>query len=220
MSRAVRTGMGIVLAALLQAGSASALTLGVSTSSPGLDQGFGYVCSGNCTVTYELSAPAAVGAGGTIAFAGNLASSTDTATISLSVPVSLFVQTPSGTDTVSFSLAYSAVVNATVTPFGSFVQVSQDGAASGSVSGSYVATAGGSGPLAIAGIDVNSLNCFLSATNQGSCGVTFGITGFPVTVGGGPVYFQHTFNLIVPEPGALALLLLGGLASAGRRRAR
>jgi hypothetical protein len=213
--------MGIVLAVLLSAGSASALTVNVLPSSPGLDQGFGFVCTPNCTETYGLSTPAAVAAGGTITFAGNLVGPTDVVSISLLVPSSLFAQSPSGPDTVTFSaLAYTGSLNASVTPLGGgLVLVSQTDPGSGTIVGSLTATAGGSGPVSLGSVDVNSFTCILDGANQGTCGLTFGITGFGVTIGGTPTQFQHTFNLVLPEPTALALLL-AGLAALGFCRGR
>lgn len=217
MSRAVRSGILVWAAALLLASSASGLTVAVSPGSPGLDQGFGYSGCPSCVTAYTLSGPAPVGSG-SIQFTNNLAP-IELVQLSLVSVSPVFV---SGLDSVTFSLlTYSVSVNATVLPLGGgFFLVQQSGAASGSVAGSYTATAGGSGAISLPSVDVNSLQCVVTAAGVGSCGVTFGRNGFPVTVGAGSLLFQHTFNLVVPEPSTLALLLagFGGLAVAGRRR--
>ena len=209
----------LAVAALLLAAPAFSLTVAVSPASPGLDSGFGFSGCPSCTTAYTLNGPAPVGSG-SIQFTNNLAA-VELVQISLVSVSPVFV---GGPNSVSFSsMSYSASVNASVIPLGGgLFLVQQSGFATGTVSGSYTATAGGSGPISLIGsVDVNSLQCIVNAAGSGTCGVTFGRNGFPVTVGGGSVLFQHTFNLNVPEPAALALLLAGaGLVSARRRLAR
>jgi hypothetical protein len=206
------------VAALLLAAPAFSLTVAVQPGSPGLDQGFGFSGCPSCTTAYTLSAAAPVGSG-SIQFTNNLAA-VEVVQISLTSVSPVFT---GGLNSVTFSsMSYSATVNASVTPFGSLFLVTQTGFATGSVSGSYVATAGGSGPISLGSVDVNSLQCLVNASGVGTCGVTFGRNGFPVAVGAGSLLFQHTFNLNVPEPATLAMLSVGvlGLAWVGRLRAR
>jgi len=207
----------LAVAALLLAGPAFSLTVAVSPASPGLDQGLGYSGCPSCTIAYTLSGAAPVGSG-SIQFTNNLAA-IELVQLSLVSVSPVFV---SGPNTVSFSsLSYSASVNASVIGLGGgLFLVQQTGFATGSVTGSYSATAGGSGPISLASVDVNSLQCIVNAAGAGTCGVTFGRNGFPVTVGAGSLLFQHTFNVNVPEPATLVLLSLGALGLAWRARPR
>jgi PEP-CTERM motif len=216
----MRRGMWLfAAAAYLLAAPALALTVPISPSSPGLDQGFGYSGCPSCTIAYTLSAAAPVG-GGSIQFTNNLAA-VEVVQLSITSVSPVFV---SGPNSVTFtSMSYSASVNAMVMSLGGgdFL-VQQTGFATGTVTGSYSATAGGSGPINLASVDVNSLMCIVNAAGTGVCGVSFGRNGFPVAVGSGSLLFQHTFNVNVPEPATLAMLSAGavGLALMGRRRTR
>jgi hypothetical protein len=219
MLRAVRSGMLAAGVALFLASSAQALSVSVLPSGPGLDQGFGYSCTPSCTTVYTLSAAAPTGAGSSVQFTNDLAA-VELVTLSL---VSVSPAFDSGPNSLSFSsLTYSASVPASVLPLGGgLLLVQQTGAASGSVVGSYAASLGGAGPINAA-VDVNSLTCVVDATGTGSCGVSFGPTGFAVNDGSQALLFAHTFNLVVPEPPTLMMLAVGalGLAFMGRRRSR
>lgn len=207
----------IAVAALLLAGPAFSLTVAVSPASPGLDQGLGFSGCPSCTTAYTLSGAAPVGSG-SIQFTNNLAA-IELVQLSLVGLNPVFV---GGPNSVSFSsLSYSASVNASVIGLGGgLFLVQQTGFASGTVTGSYSATAGGSGPISLGSVDVNSLQCIVNAAGAGTCGFSFGRNGFPVTVGAGSLLFQHTFNVNVPEPATLVLLSLGALGLAWRGRPR
>jgi hypothetical protein len=209
----------IWLAALWLAGSASALTVGVFPASAGLDQGFGYRNCPSCATVYSLSAAAPVGAGSSITFTNGLV---PIEIVSLSL-VSVNPIFTSGPNSVTFSgMSYTASVPALVFPIGGgLLFVQQSGAATGTVTGSYTATLGGSGPINVTPA-VHSLTCVVDAAGQGVCGVTFGPTAFPVNDGAETLTFQHTFNVNIPEPGPLALMITGlvGLGILGRRRTR
>lgn len=211
-------GLSLFIAALGLAAPASALTVGVAAGSAGLDQGFGYTGCPSCVEVYSLTAGAPVGAGSTITFSG-LVGPLETVTLSMVDVSPVFSD---GGDTVSFSsLSYTATVTATVSSlgFGGLVSVNQFGAATGSVTGSYSASLGGSGPIALAP-DVHSLSCVVDGSGVGVCGFTFGPTSFPVDDGSETLDFQHTFNVNLPEPATWMMMLVGllGLGYLGNRR--
>jgi hypothetical protein len=191
----------VLAASLLSVSSASGLTVGVLTSSPGLDQGFA-TCISSCGSNGTLVGPAPISSGSSITFANGLALSTETVSISLTQLLSNY------TNGISKNWSYAATVQATVTSLGGgLLLLQQSGFATGSV------------PEAPASPDVNSLTCIVTAAGLGSCGFTFGPNSYDVAMG--PTFrFQETFNLVLPEPGTLALMVTGiaGLALAGRRR--
>ncbi len=156
---------------------------------------------------------------------GSITFTPTTATISFLVPsYSMTGSSGSVTDIDFTNVSYSATVGISVIDFGGgMIQVNQDlGFATGSVSGTYDQIGGpGSGPFSDLSVSFANLSCFL-IDGVGTCGVDVGSfaqnADFSLDVDGVDHDVVQSFNVVVPEPSTLALLGLGMLALAGRRR--
>jgi hypothetical protein len=172
---------------------------------------------------FSLSPPTPVKpATGSITFSGG------TATILLNVASYTMTGSSGSVTALDFTnVTYSATVPITTTPLGGGnVQISQAlGFATGSVSGTYDQIGGpGAGPFSDITASFSNLSCLLNNGN-GQCGFNVGsVTAsadFALDVDGASHDVVQTFNVIVPEPGSLGLVLLGGVALvAYARRAR
>jgi hypothetical protein len=148
-----------------------------------------------------------------------------TAVISLFVPAYTMTGSSGSVTALEFTdVSYSATVSISVLDLGSgILSITQDsGFATGSVSGTYAQT-GGAGATGFSDLTVSfsGLNCLL-VDGVGQCGLSVGSftssADFALDVGGVDHDVVQTFNVIVPEPGTLALVGLGLLGIAIRRR--
>jgi hypothetical protein len=187
---------------------ALALTLPV-IGGPGLDQGqaclSGSLCPG--TPTFTLGGPAPVSG----SFTYNSGPGTVDFVLTLTGPAAF------GPVTVLAGTTFSATgVPVLSAPLGGgVVAISQSGFATGLVSPLLSAP-----PLTVLANTpaVSALNCLIG-TGADQCGVSLGAGGLTVNAGGPNYDVFLTFNVNVPEPTTLALVLagLGGLALRGRR---
>lgn len=198
-----------------------------ATASPivggGLAQSFACPNGANpCTTSadFSLDPPSPVApATGSISFTPT------TATILLTVPTYTMTGSSGGVTQLDFSsVLYSATVSVTTIPLGGGnVQIDQNpGFATGSVSGTYnQIPAPGSGPFSDATASFSNFSCLLQ-NGSGQCGFNVGsfnaTADFALDVNGSPHDVVQTFNVIVPEPGTLALIALGMGALVVRRR--
>jgi PEP-CTERM motif-containing protein len=222
----------LFLTAILSAGAlASAPALGlsvnVSPASPGVTWGDGANCS-VCPQVLVLTGNAPV-LSGSVGFANNLTLPTEILSLSAVGANPIFGGlTSGGTTTVNFSAvsySVSGVSASNVYLGGGQYQVTQVGAATGTVTGSYNAldafnNSTSNGPFSLS-VDVSGLQCLVDAAGIGSCTAMFGSTGFVLPMSGELIEFRHHLELTtVPEP-ATGVLVLGGLvglALARRRR--
>lgn len=150
-----------------------------------------------------------------------------TANITLNVPSFTMTGLSGAVTALDFSaVSYSASVSITTLPLGGGLALIQQtpGAAIGSVSGSYTQVGGpGSGPFSDLAVSFSNLSCLLQ-DGQGTCGLTVGsftqTADFGLDVDGTDHDVVQQFNVVVPEPGSLALLGLGILALVGRPHRR
>jgi hypothetical protein len=105
-------------------------------------------------------------------------------------------------------------------PFGANYNYFTLGPAAGLINGEYSVDGGTAVPILNLPAQVNGLNCIVDINGAGGCGVTFGANGFTLPVGTETYDFQHTFNVIVPEPASATLLGLSlvSLLVVARRR--
>lgn len=213
---------------------ASAVALGVSSPGGlGLDVGYGCLSSaGTCSTAQAFSLVGAADATGTITIATLGEGVFTTATIDVDVALSQFTGTASGVDEVEFqSTNYSSTVSVIVaTDVGDATKwaIAQVGFPSTStVAGDYEQLSGGgnvAGPTPFSlPVDVGGLSCLLDKTTLvGQCGFHYGASrDFTLGVGSPTPTdhdFVHEFNVLVPEPGTLALLGLGLCGFAALRR--
>jgi hypothetical protein len=198
---------------------------GVASASPvvglGLDDSDACLDGTSCisAITFSLDPPGAKTTTGTIDLLGT------TAVISLTVPsYTMTGSSGSVTGLVFSDVTYSATIPITTTDLGfGFLSITQDsGLTTGSVSGTYSQTGGpGAAPFGDATASYTNFNCFLDS-GVGQCGFTVGglqsLADFALDVDGVDHDVVQTFNVIVPEPGTFALVGLGLLGIATRRR--
>lgn len=170
--------------------------------------------------TFSLSPPTP-----TKTTTGSIDFSPTTAVITLFVPsYTMTGSSGSVTALVFTDVSYSATVSISALDFGGgILSITQDvGFATGSVSGTYAQT-GGPGPAAFgdATVSFSGLNCLLVA-GEGQCGLNVGgfaaSADFSLDADGVDHDVVQVFNVIVPEPGTIALVALGLLGLATRRR--
>ena len=155
---------------------------------------------------------------------GSISFTPTTATILLTVPTYQMTGSSGGVTALDFSsVIYSATVSVTTIPLGGgTVAINQNpGFATGSVSGSYDQIGGpGPGPFGDATVSFSDFSCLL-VNGSGQCGFNVGsfnaAADFALDVNGSPHDVVQTFNVIVPEPGSLALVALGVVALVARR---
>ncbi len=95
------------------------------------------------------------------------------------------------------------------------------GTTTGTINGQYMQDANPATAINNLPAQLTALNCLVDINGAGACGFTFGPTDFTLAVGSETYDFQHTFNVLVPEPATASLLGVGLLASiiaASRRR--
>ena len=150
---------------------------------------------------------------------GSISFTPTTATILLTVPTYTMTGFAAGVTALDFSsVAYSATI--LVTTIGGNINQTP-GIAIGSVSGTYDQIGGpGPGPFSDATVSFSNFSCLL-VSGSGQCGFNVGSANatadFALDVNGSPHDVVQTFNVIVPEPGTIGLVALGGLALVARR---
>jgi hypothetical protein len=155
---------------------------------------------------------------------GSITFTPTTATIMLSVPTYTMIGASGSVTSLDFTnVSYAVTVQVTTQTFGSTVLINQNlGFGTGSVSGTYDQIGGpGSGPFSDVTASFSNLSCTL-VSGQGQCGFNvgtfFGAGGdFAIDVDGAPHNVVQTFNLVVPEPHSLGLVLLGLVGLKARR---
>ena len=200
----MRLRLAVALGICLFAGS-SALASTLNVVGGGLTApNANYGCptgSANCLASLDYQLAAAANAQGTITVTGS------TAHISFQIASMHFSPSSPGPSDIFFgTVQYTADVSV----FATSTVVSQIAPGAGTVTGEIDGT-----PFSTPSA-VYNLTCALTlGTSQGQCGVAFGPPGF--TAGGRD--WLHTFSVIVaPEPGVIALALLGFAGLALRRR--
>jgi hypothetical protein len=204
----------IACAALVVAAGApaSAVTVAI-VGGAGLDAGFGCVSGGACSPVFTIDG--AYAATGTITFS-SLAAGSQTVDISILVSAtSSFSGSSAGASQVTFSNVSYSVTGAAVMVSSLFgqAQVSLDGFTTGSASGTADTDVTSPSPFDQPA-ELTSLTCLIDPSDHtGSCGFSFGQQGFTIDVNGTDHDFQHTFNVLVPEPATLGLVALGLVGS-------
>lgn len=150
-----------------------------------------------CTSNVVYSLLGTADASGSIDIAGGTAT------------VNLFIPSASFDDQIFFqNVSYSASIGVFDLGGGSYTTILPDTAAS--VSGEIAFFDGPFEPFSHDDVVATNLVC---GGNQ--CGVVFGPSGFSGS--NGTYDYVHTFNVVLPEPGVIALLGLGLVAIAARR---
>lgn len=222
----VGIALGVAAALSLLAGSASATSYGLTSPGPlGIDVGFGCLsgtpgCSGSPDFTLDATADST----GVFTVTG---SGLATASLTLSVSDAVALSGgPIGSDAIdhveflAVGLTFSGVSMLESPLAGGITVYTQLTDVTGSFSGTFVSSSGGSIIASTPFVTTATLNGLTCSTPTGQCGFNLILPPF-LLQSGESLDFTLQANLLVPEPSSAAFLALGivGLAfGRGRRR--